>query len=55
MVGKVPDIGSPRAELTHTPKPSRLPLSRLLEAKMLNSQLGKPLRDSLFPRKKLAR
>jgi hypothetical protein len=49
------EVGPLQPQVTHKPKPSRLPLSRLLEAKMLNSQLGKPLRDSLFPQRKLVR
>jgi hypothetical protein len=49
---KVPAFGLPKSDLTHNERKSRLPLNRLLEAKMLNSARGEPLRNALFPKRR---
>jgi hypothetical protein len=49
MNNKLPQPARPQGQVTHKPAASRLPLNRLNEAKVLNSQLGHHLRKSLFP------
>ena len=48
----MPKTDLPKSAVTHKPSKSRLPLNRLAEAKVLNSQLGHHLRKSLFPEPK---
>jgi hypothetical protein len=50
-MSKLPQPARPRGQVTHKPASSRLPLTRLAEAKVLNSPLGYHLRKSLFPGK----
>lgn len=49
MANKLPDARAPHAPTSQNKTKSRLPLNRLTEAKVLNSQRGEPLRDALFP------
>jgi hypothetical protein len=48
-MSKISQPARAKPAISHTAKPSRLPLNRLLEAKVLNSARGELLRNALFP------